>query len=95
MGDDLERRVEALVNRVTAVEKSSNTAEILLPRFEAMLKEHMTETKVARQATNEKLDALIAKENQNKGVSWFLDKVQSVIIFLVGIGAFKWLGLIR
>lgn len=67
----------------------------LFPRFERKLDDHMLETKEARKTTNEKLDTIIAKENQNKGVSWLLDKSQNLIMFLVGIGAFKWLGLIR
>ena len=81
--------------RIAMLEAKVAVAEAIMPRVEHKMDCHIAETKAARQLTNDKLDALIAKENQNKGVSWFLDKIQSVIIFLVGIGAFKWLGLIR
>lgn len=88
MGDDIERRLTALETHIPYIRDE------LKSQRETMLDFH-AESKKARAETNEKLDALIAKDNQNKGAQWLLDKSQNLIMFLVGIGAFKWLGLIR
>ena len=70
-------------------------AETLLPRVEKKLDDHIEETKESRRSTNEKLDVIIAKENQNKGAAWALDKAQNLIMFAGSIGVLKWIGWIR
>ncbi len=74
-------------------------SEAIMPRVEHKIDCHIKTTMESRQATNEKLDAVIvrldARENQAKGVSMLWDSLRSLAVFLAGIGAFKWLGLIR
>ncbi len=88
MGDDMERRM-AMIEAKVAV------AEAIMPRVEHKMDCHIAETKSARQVTNDKLDALIAKENQNKGVSWAFDKAQNLIMFAGSVGILKWIGWIK
>lgn len=70
-------------------------AKAIMPRVEHKLDAHIENTEKARSATNDKLDLLIAKENQNKGVAWLFDKAQNLVLFAGSVGVFKWLGLIR
>lgn len=92
MADDSERRIAAL-------EVDMGILKAIMPRVEVKLDCHMQETKHSRQATNDKLDAVIgrldARENQAKGVVFLWETLRALAVFLAGIGAFKWLGLIR
>ena len=92
MADDLERRIAAL-------EVDTGILKAIMPRVEIKLDCHMQETKHSRQATNDKLDAVIgrldARENQAKGVVWAWETARATAVFLGGFSALKWLGLIR
>lgn len=81
--------------RVAALEAEIAVANALMPRMERKLDDHMTETKLSRQCTNDKLDALIATTNQAKGAALAFDLLRQGVVFLAGIGGLKWLGLIR
>lgn len=89
---DLESRVAVLETIIPFVRRE-------IEDHKATVAEFHKESVKGREKVNEKLDTVIqrldAKENQAKGALWLWEGVRSIVVFLAGVGVFKWLGLIR